>query len=285
MTTAYLPVPVFRAFTSAGLPLAGGLLYTYAAGTTTPQTTYGADGTTSNANPVVLDSSGTATIRLQDLSYKFVLKDSGGATQWTVDNYVQGVGTSPTFSGTVTAGTLSVTGNATVTGNLTVSSNAIVSGSLSAASGNLTNLTLIPTTVSRGLAVNSNGVHSTVIADVGNISYNAGYLELPVINYATPYTATLQDSGKCLYYNGTGAAAFTIPANTGVGSVAYPVGTTLTFVNDATGATNMTIAITTDTLVFAGTGATGSRTLAQYGRATAHKLTSTRWYIGGTGLS
>jgi hypothetical protein len=50
-------------------------------------------------------------------------------------------------------------------------------------------------------------------------------------------------------------------------------------------AANMTIAITTDTLYFAGTGTTGSRTLAQYGVATALKLTSTTWIISGTGLT
>lgn len=91
MTTALLPVPIFRAFTSGGIPLAGGLVYTYAANTTTPQTTYSdAAGTVPNANPVVLDSTGSASIRLDPtLVYKIVLKDSGGATQWTED-YVTG---------------------------------------------------------------------------------------------------------------------------------------------------------------------------------------------------
>ena len=42
-----------------GNPLAGGLLYTYAAGTTTPQATYTtAAGNVANANPIVLDSAG-----------------------------------------------------------------------------------------------------------------------------------------------------------------------------------------------------------------------------------
>jgi hypothetical protein len=47
----------------------------------------------------------------------------------------------------------------------------------------------------------------------------------------------------------------------------------------------VTIAITTDTLYLAGTGTTGSRSLAQYGMATAIKLTSTTWLISGTGLT
>ena len=133
------------------------------------------------------------------------------------------------------------------------------------------------------LTVNAvSGTHSTKIADSANTLYNAGFLELPVNSAGATYTAVLADAGKSLYYNGTGATTYTIPAN---GSVAYPIGTTLTFINDATGATNMTIAITTDTLVLSPGGSTTSRTLAQFGRATAHKVTATRWIISGSGLT
>ena len=46
-------------FTDSGTPLSGGLLYTYAAGTTTPQTTYtSGTGVTPNSNPIVLNSAG-----------------------------------------------------------------------------------------------------------------------------------------------------------------------------------------------------------------------------------
>ena len=120
MTAPYLPFPVFRGLTTAGLPLAGGLLYTYAAGTSTPQATYGADGVTTNANPVVLDTTGTATIRLQpNLGYKFILKDSGGTTQWTVDNYLPYGADAPVFSGTVTGGSFTTSGTVTATGTVT----------------------------------------------------------------------------------------------------------------------------------------------------------------------
>ena len=46
-----------------------------------------------------------------------------------------------------------------------------------------------------------------------------------------------------------------------------------------------TIAITTDTMYLAGTGTTGTRTLAQYGMATAIKMTATTWMISGSGLT
>lgn len=95
------------------------------------------------------------------------------------------------------------------------------------------------------------------------------------------YTFILGDANGGVYHPTTDAnnRTFTIPANA---SVAYPVGTTLTFVNDAN---TMTIAINTDTLVLAGTGSTGSRTLAANGMATALKVDSTRWLINGTGLT
>jgi hypothetical protein len=47
----------------------------------------------------------------------------------------------------------------------------------------------------------------------------------------------------------------------------------------------MTIAINTDTLLLAGVGTTGSRTLAPFGMATAVKITSTSWMISGSGLT
>lgn len=66
--------------------LSGGLLYTYTRGTTTAKTTYSdAAMTTANANPVVLDAYGEATIFL-DGEYKFVLKNSAGTTIWTQDD-------------------------------------------------------------------------------------------------------------------------------------------------------------------------------------------------------
>jgi hypothetical protein len=81
------PSPWFTGLDDNGNPLSGGLLYTYAAGTTTPATTY-SDSTlaTPNANPIVLDSAGRATIFLDATSYKFLLKTSAGVTVRTADN-------------------------------------------------------------------------------------------------------------------------------------------------------------------------------------------------------
>ena len=81
--------PKFRACDpSTGLPLVGGKLYTYVAGTTTPQATYSdAALSVANANPVILDANGEASIYCGPVSYKLVLQDSTGAEIWTFDNY------------------------------------------------------------------------------------------------------------------------------------------------------------------------------------------------------
>ncbi len=80
------PSPVFQAFTDAGQPLAGGQLFTYQAGTSTPATTWSdAALTTPNSNPVVLNSAGRAVVYLSSASFKYVLTDSLGAVVWTAD--------------------------------------------------------------------------------------------------------------------------------------------------------------------------------------------------------
>lgn len=112
---------------------------------------------------------------------------------------------------------------------------------------------------------------------------NVWYLEIPQNSQSTDYTLVLWDTWKHIYHPSadTTARTFTIPANA---SVAYPIGTSITFVND-TSAGNITIAITTDTLILAWAWSTWSRTLAPNGIATAIKITSTRWIINGTNLT
>lgn len=77
-------------FDNNGVPLAGGKIYTYRAGTTTPLATYtSSSGNTAHTNPIVLDSAGRVpggeiwnTLQL----YKFVLKTSADITIATYDN-------------------------------------------------------------------------------------------------------------------------------------------------------------------------------------------------------
>jgi hypothetical protein len=109
-----------------------------------------------------------------------------------------------------------------------------------------------------------------------------GGASMPQNSQSANYTLVAADANKHILHPSTDAnnRTFTIPANA---SVAYAIGTCVTFINDAA-ANTVTIAITSDTLVDTA-GATGSRTLAANGVATAVKVTSTRWKISGTGLS
>lgn len=106
---------------------------------------------------------------------------------------------------------------------------------------------------------------------------------LPQNSKSAAYTTVLSDANRHIYHPGadTTARIWTIDSNA---NVPYPVGTAITFIND-TSAGVITISITSDTLVLAGSGATGSRTLAANGMATAVKMTSTRWMINGAGLT
>jgi hypothetical protein len=110
-----------------------------------------------------------------------------------------------------------------------------------------------------------------------------GFRTLPQNSQSTAYTLVLADSGKHILHPSadTTARTFTIPAN---GSVAYPIGTAITFINQ-NGAGVVTIAITTDTMRLSPAGTTGSRTLAANGSATAIKITATEWLISGSGLT
>ena len=120
-----------------------------------------------------------------------------------------------------------------------------------------------------------NAVESALGVNLNNV------ISLPQNSQSAAYTLVLSDSGKSVVHPITdnNARTFTIPAN---GTVAYPVGTAITFVNMIN---TVTIAITSDTMYLAGAGTTGSRTLAAFGVATAIKVTSTSWIVSGNGLT
>jgi hypothetical protein len=113
-------------------------------------------------------------------------------------------------------------------------------------------------------------------------SASVGYLNIPINSQSAAYTTVLADSGKTILHPSTDANArtFTIDSNA---NVAYALGTAITFINMTSQV--VTIAITSDTMYLAGPGTTGSRSLAQYGMATAVKLTSTTWIISGNGVT
>jgi hypothetical protein len=144
----------------------------------------------------------------------------------------------------------------------------------------LTNKTLTsPTLTTPILGTPSSGTLSSCTVDGTDA---VGFRNIPVNSQSAAYTAVLADSGKVIFHPSTDANArtFTIPANS---SVAYAIGTAITFINMTSQV--VTIAITTDTMYLSSAGTTGSRSLAIYGSATAIKMTSTTWLISGSGLT
>lgn len=110
---------------------------------------------------------------------------------------------------------------------------------------------------------------------------NIGYLDIPQNHQAGNYGIIADDDGKQIYHELLdGPATWTLPSNAGL---PLPVGFVATFINMDTSA--VTITITTDTLLLAGPGTTGARTLARFGIATAVKITPTSWIINGVNLT
>ncbi len=136
-----------------------------------------------------------------------------------------------------------------------------------------------PTLVTPVLGTPTSGNLSNCTVDGTN---GPGFRGIPQNSQSTAYTTVLADAGKQIYHpaGDANARTFTIDSNA---NVAYAIGTAITFVNMTSQV--VTIAITSDTMYLAGTGTTGSRSLAQYGIATAVKLTTTTWLISGTGLT
>jgi len=202
----------------------------------------------------------------------------------TITNSAGGITISATGSGgTVTSVTGSgniassggTTPNITFTGTLAVG-NGGTGVTSSTGSGSVV-LSTSPTLTTPVLGTPTSGTLSNCTVDGTD---SVGFRNIPQNAQTGSYTLVIADSGKHIYRGSGGAATWTIPANS---SVAYAIGTAITFINLS--ATSVSIAITTDTMYLSSAGTTGTRTLAQYGSATALKITSTSWLISGSGLT
>lgn len=183
-----------------------------------------------------------------------------------------GPNTASTYSINVpaVAGNMVTTGD---TGTVTTTMLAATTGSGSVV------LATSPTLVTPVLGTPTSGTLSGCTVDGTD---SVGFRNIPINSQSAAYTTVLSDSGKVIFHPSTDANArtFTIDSNA---NVAYPLGTAITFINMTSQV--VTIAITSDTMYLAGTGSTGSRSLAQYGIATAIKMTSTTWLISGNGVT
>ena len=231
------------------------------------------------------------------LELKWVISDETGsgslvfATSPTLVTPVLGVATATSINGaTITSGTLNWsvtwtnTGDQTsivgITGTKAQFDTAVTDWNI-VYSGDSPTLGTITTTGNIELGNASDTTISRVSAGVIAVEgVNLGNEGILQNSQSAAYTLVLTDAGKHIYHPSadTTARIWTIPANS---SVAYPIGTAITFIND-TSAGTITISITSDTLVLAGAGTTGSRTLTANWVATAVKMTSTRWMISGS---
>jgi microcystin-dependent protein len=102
----------FQFFTTTGIPLAGGKIYTYQAGSSTPLATYTDNtGATANANPIVLGTDGRPATEVwltYGFNYKFILKTADDTTIQTYDNLYGIIGTQPATGATIPAGLISM---------------------------------------------------------------------------------------------------------------------------------------------------------------------------------
>jgi hypothetical protein len=279
------PPPKAQFFDANGEPLAGGKVFTYAAGTTNPLATYTTSGGgTANANPVILDARGEADIwYTPGVSYKVVLKTAADATIWTVDNIniagsmaAQNANNVNITGGTIGSG-VTVNGNITGTASNVTGTVAIANGGTGATSAPNARTALGAAASGANTDITSLEQDVAIVA-TGTIGADSiGYRGAPQNAQTAAYAPTLNDNGKHISITTGGV---TIPANS---SVAFPVGANFAIFNDS--GSNQSIAITTDTMRQAGTTNTGTRTLANYGLVTCLKVGPTTWVISGAGLS
>lgn len=296
---------ILQYFTDQGVVLAGGKVNTYLPASTTPVTTY-QDSTLgpTNANPITLLSNGRLPASCwvpAGTNVKMVLTDSGGnpITGGTIDNLppINDPSAIAAYGPVVYGGTSTNSGNnysltavfpfaayangvallwvpnATNTGASTLNVNSLGAKTIVGSDGNAL--------VAGALVL---GVPALVLYQGGNfvLMIPANLRDIPQNIQNANYTTVLADDGKHLYHSDGVAYTWTIASNA---SVAYPIGATITGVNDSSGAFNITLAINTDTLVWVPSGATGSRTIAQFGRFTSLKVAATRWWVSGVGIT
>lgn len=105
----------FQFFTTTGLPLNGGFLFTYQAGSTTPLSTYTTSlGTIANTNPIVLGTDGRPPQEIwltYGSTYKFVLADSNNVVIQTYDNLYGIIGVTPATSAVPSGGIIMWSGS------------------------------------------------------------------------------------------------------------------------------------------------------------------------------
>ena len=215
-------------FDNNGVPLAGGLIYTYQAGTSSPLATYTDNGgTVANANPIVLDSSGRVPYEIwmfTGYSYKFVIQTSSGASIQTLDNLYPILQNAPTSAPAIPSGGIILWSGST---------GSVPSGWY--------------------LCDGTNGtpdLRNSFIVGAGNtyaVGATGGTADAIVVSHTHTATSTVTDPG----HNHT----VTAPTSSGTQSfVASGITTLPTLLTTSTATTGITVATTNATAGVSGTG-------------------------------
>ena len=225
-------------FDNNGIPLSGGLLYTYQAGSSTPLSTYTTlSGTVANANPIVLNSAGRfadAIWLTYGYFYKFVLKDASDNLIGTYDN-IYGI-----------VGVQSAVGTTIPTGLISLWYGAIGS---------------VPT--GWYLCDGSNGtpdLRDRFVVGAGStyaVSATGGYTDAEIVNHTHSATTAIADAGHShgsIYSFGPGGGANYPIINAGISNTGAGQSTT----------TNVSVGITATTTVIAAGNSPTNRNLPPY---------------------
>jgi hypothetical protein len=194
-------------FDNNGVPLNGGLIYTYAAGTTTPVATYtSSTGGTANTNPIVLDSAGRTPAQIwltEGSSYKFVLETALGVTIKTDDNIFASYQLAVDVGVAVGLGASSVATNIAV-GDTALDSNTTGSNNVAVGYNTLTSNTDGFQNVavgSQALDANTSGDYNTAVgydalsaATTANYNTGVGYRALNAVTTGSNNTALGSDA-------------------------------------------------------------------------------------------
>lgn len=204
--------------------------------------------------------------------------DNNFSTAITIGNTAVQLGNTITTVNNLTLANVTISSAATAFPNSLLANSSVTIGNTAVSLGSTQTTFGNVTLTNAALGTPASGNLTNCTADGTN---GVGYINIPQNSQNGNYTLVAGDAGKHIFHpSGQAAATYTIPANS---TVSYATGTALTFINMSANA--VTIAITTDTMYLASTGTTGSRTLAQYGTATAVKITGTNWIISGNGLT
>lgn len=209
-------------FDDNGVPLVGGKLYTYAAGTTTPLATYTTSaGTVANSNPIILNAAGRTPNEIWLITgslYKFILRTSTDVLIGTYDgvpsindpfgiysqlgsvagtNSITAVAT-PTITSYVSGATYSFIAANTNTGAATISIDGLAAKSITK-NGSVA-LTAGDIQIGKMMLIEYDG---TVFQLMNNIVYGSSLADATIVSLSSPLTVA---------NGGTGAATFTANA-------------------------------------------------------------------------